>query len=898
MPDLLSLDDLPDDCLQYALSFLELADVGAVRQVCRAFCRLSADVWVGARSPFALCRALKCAPVGLRRWVLAGAAGAHGRVDNDDTPAVWHAEVRELLARAPPNTCRSDKMPAGIFWNPRNTIKSCIQRDSADGLVFLAARIPGAFRDEDAMDCFADGSARALAVVLKVLCSDKPQDGKPHGDKPQDDKLQDDKPQDDKPRDDKPRDAGWLQTLYKMATETLPSFSPAHRGDCLSVFAAHFPPPEDAYLRWALAVSAFVHANGGMLALLGCEPEQFATRVRTNHPGFTGASTVIMRGLGASQQRPRAEGFYEHWVLPLLPLLSPMQRVLLSDGVFSPVADVLAAGRLSVIQHVFEAWPGFDHWAEFAIRKGFEPDFSMPEGITTDAFSRVFSIGCSSNVGAQEKDTSDADLAFEWLRARFINGLSNERLLGLSNWIFMRSGVYLLAAWDRIDLIFARLFGGPVFVMCAQKINFLVHFYRDLESYAACYRRARARAIASAIISADALAAREKEILLSGNYPQISAILLMAMPDSLSVFADTAELSKQLARSMASANSFGIPEPLKDSLAPSCDLRSALARSPACYLFSTLCAQLISVQQSDILFLLRAGGATDHSVPPEPWLCAALAVGQSVGDSERDDRSISEVPAGTVVRRTTEDGWLVPLIVGITKPYYLMSELRAPELPVSELPVSELRAPLPALSPPAVSLQMPKPLVHEQLVPILAHVLLKLTACSFTPSARASFYWDSERLATMGNLAPFLRRLDAYIVADAIRSTPALAGLFIAEAMDVGVDAMAVLGPAGPAAVAVAWASNVSANTWTAARLARLHAAKINLEPFLESASPDGLRYAASVDYEIPTKVLSKMIQDRCKSRGPRGVIARLKDKSEIRPSPAVFSCDGWLPDV
>ena len=149
----------------------------------------------------------------------------------------------------------------------------------------------------------------------------------------------------------------------------------------------------------------------------------------------------------------------------------------------------------------------------------------------------------------------------------------------------------------------------------------------------------------------------------------------------------------------------------------------------------------------------------------------------------------------------------------------------------------------------------------------------------------------------MSHMTPFLRRLAPEVVATAIALAPALAGLFVAEAMDVGVDALAVLGPAGPAKIAAGWAKCACHNAWTATRLERLHARGIDLTGFILAATADGLRYAASQNYSVPTVVISAIIATRYKARGHSNM-ARLTENHLIPRAPAVYSHDGWPSDM
>ena len=161
-----ALLDLPDDCLGAVLGLLELPAVGALRRTCRLLRDCDSFAWVAARSAHELAAALQRAPTGLRQWVLAGADGRHIRVDNTATPAVWHAEIRALLARAPRNPRRADAMPAGCYWYPEETLTECARRDSAEGLEFLFARgIVPVSPQRLVAACLTAQSARALAVL-------------------------------------------------------------------------------------------------------------------------------------------------------------------------------------------------------------------------------------------------------------------------------------------------------------------------------------------------------------------------------------------------------------------------------------------------------------------------------------------------------------------------------------------------------------------------------------------------------------------------------------------------------------------------------------------------------------------------------------------------------------
>ena len=267
---LVTIGDVPDDCLGLVLAFLPLREVGMVRRVCWRFYRLDSAAWNAAQTPVGRLRAVNAAPDGPAQWVLAGAAGCETVVDNSCTPALWRAEIRALLAQSSPNPLRKDRMPAGAFWEPRVTLQECLRVDSAEGLAFIADRgcldISGWW--EMLGECLRAQAPRMLAYT----CAHSGLDA---------------------------------QAVYEIIA--MHASSPECYALCAEYFPKPAPPPQWAWLK---ALSG----NYAALCWLGCEPAALLESGNTD----AARQKLIKKTLAVMIQGGRVSRSMALWLRPLL----------------------------------------------------------------------------------------------------------------------------------------------------------------------------------------------------------------------------------------------------------------------------------------------------------------------------------------------------------------------------------------------------------------------------------------------------------------------------------------------------------------------------------------------------------------------------------------------------
>lgn len=602
------LKSLPVDCLEHVLSFLELAEIGTVLQVCRHFSRLSGFAWVAARSPFALLHALEKAPARLRRWVLAGAGPAHACVDNFAVPAVWHAEVRELLARAPPNPIRDNiddsdsedsedhndhndhngsadhknrvarggtkqTMPAGIFWSCHATVMKCVERDSLEGLLFLAARCKD----------FCWSTVGSLVIQTKAvrifehLCATGRLLRRPDG-----------------------------VLFSRIAAAPLPFYT---------VYKDSLPASAET---WAQA--AFWNANAPLLAELGRTPANIRACF-VNSGTFCYAVRLLLDDC-ATACLPRR--FWQEWAAPAIAQLEPAERVDLFASFFTAprknlpthlTGNSLRVIPAEILRGILAVWP------DFSVSNPFFPAMFVAAGLAAaeapEFFDEFVAAFLSPAVSVQLID--------------YVLGVNYDWLL---DW-WPRA---VAEAWDCFDRVL-----GPELFSAFTRMRVCEIFGRypaNAHIYAAVYARMRARAFARGQQSATR--AWEWSVFISGLPDNMIAFLRLSIPP--------AEVSRGLADIAGFAGglaavfdelpaSVGCRNVLQSKIAGLARIyaaapalmRTTLALSPAAeafakWLASGFCASMLFTGHDgdSLLFVLNVG--IDES-GAAPWLLAAVSNG-------------------------------------------------------------------------------------------------------------------------------------------------------------------------------------------------------------------------------------------------------------------------------
>lgn len=570
------LGDLPDDCLELVLSVLSLRDACGLRGACCRLRALGSRLWVIARTPTELLRELNYAPASAIRWVVAHAADAYVCVDNRCQPAVWRAEIRELLAKAPRNPRRVDTMPAGVLWEHNKTFSFCFDRDSVAGLEFLLNRCdlvlyyPAAF--ERAL------RARAPKILDFLLTRAKAAGEKISGD------------------------------IFAETFSSPECFDVVGKQVAVSnrryLLARAFKKRNTAALGWLNAdVETIYDMFRGMSA--DCIEDETDTRRQSLHrtqgssPDYLG-QLLFMTLFPCASSQLQCESwrvaFWERWIVPLVARLSAPERVaLFTSAIWSCESNTVCPPAF--MRWLLNSWPNFDgsrpYFVQMFVLAGLCSDSDVPEESTVfGEFTRRF-VGVIS-----------------FRRRDLVQAVFSARLT--------RNGEMGDVAWERYDCVL-RLFED---FHDADLGDSALYPSIPLSCRAYIGMRTRAR------LRCD-IVARERAQLLFGKSVGLKWLLLTALPDLLQSFcASVAALPAEIANGTTPAENTLYSLQMAQMIGME-QLRAQLATPLASAAFARWRAHRyaasVFAKKDDLLFLLRIGRAAEES--PEPWLLEELDLG-------------------------------------------------------------------------------------------------------------------------------------------------------------------------------------------------------------------------------------------------------------------------------
>ena len=552
--------ELPADCFDCIGAFLGLRDLGQFRRVARATREIHGRHWVARRTPLEISREICGAPAGLLQWVLA--AGGRIRLDNTATPALWHAEVRELLARGAPNPHRDDLMPAGAFWTSDSTLELCVREDSAAGYAFVVERCP--LRSKDLIFLALKWQRpQVLAETLKCHA---------------------------------------VSAVYghRLITGAISSSA------CYDVVAERFPLPAD---RSPLVLDAFRSLNAPALAWLNCTHasirKMFPPRKRFRKHGRTQKvdkvpsvvfSEMIYHMATMSfidtYDAETADTFRRQWMQPIIAGLPASQQ----SKVFTAVAGRLNS-RCHTLQTkpvlwIVQSWPGF--------------------AAEHPAFLKLWVLTGRWQHGEllPPEATKPARLcALNWFASAFA-GASPARRRKLRRYILACRFPLFPDAWDLFD----QSVGGPLLV----DVQCGAVYMRDnttLDEYAAAYARMRARALDRG----EPVLTREIECLRKSFQTRhvvtsVCEVILATVPEHQRMLLDPGVLSRLLRLSFHRFHQNRLGDIVAKQLAV------ALAGADAAFLARM---RRLSVNGSTSFLYMVLKASASSGTQPAPWLVAA-----------------------------------------------------------------------------------------------------------------------------------------------------------------------------------------------------------------------------------------------------------------------------------
>lgn len=448
-----AIDDVPDECLELVLGFLNLRDVGQVRRACKRFHRLTSFAWNAAQTPAGRLRAVSAAPAGLVRWALAGIGDGKIVVDDRCVLAVWREEIRALLAAAPVNILRTDIMPAGAFWEPRRTLYGCLRDDSAEGLAFLVDR--GVIGEADwpmlLECCLQEKCMRIFAYICEHSGLDP-------------------------------------AVVHKIAASTPLSM------DTYTRIAERFPLPETVTDLWFHALG---QSNMTALRWLGCTPELLYTNTiasKTNRKLFR---TAVFRMKTSNMSQEMAL-----WLREVLQKDVALTGKLCKKVRSSPTHAFglfLQMGQLEQAQLI----------VDFSLEPDFIRDWAFVNIARCAFFAghacAILSEGTILGEIPPAKIVQ-AETAFEWFNVRFLVPLSAHDRQSLCSQLLRR--LLRIGFADTVHARFERVFGDTLHALLLSQ-DLLQNVQVDTELIAA-YQNWRARAYA---VSPAKAFAREREVI-------------------------------------------------------------------------------------------------------------------------------------------------------------------------------------------------------------------------------------------------------------------------------------------------------------------------------------------------------------------------------------------------